>query len=80
MAAVNVVFPWSTCPIVPMLRCGLSRTYACLIMTDCSWFLLLHSLTRARKPQRTMRHPSPPGHPGERGRVSVARRRTGTHQ
>jgi hypothetical protein len=33
---------------VPMLRCGLSRTYACLIMTDCSWFLLLHSLTRAR--------------------------------
>jgi len=26
MAAVKVVFPWSTCPIVPMLRCGLSRT------------------------------------------------------
>src|SRR5689334_8621945 len=24
---------WSTCPIVPMLRCGLSRTYACLVMT-----------------------------------------------
>jgi hypothetical protein len=34
MAAVNVVFPWSTCPIVPMLRCGLSRMYACLVMTD----------------------------------------------
>ena len=45
IAAVRVVFPWSTCPIVPMLRCGLSRTYACLVMTGCSWFLLLHSLT-----------------------------------
>src|SRR5689334_19498830 len=22
MAAVSVVFPWSTCPIVPMLTCG----------------------------------------------------------
>src|ERR1700758_5376531 len=61
MAAVSVVFPWSTCPIVPMLRCGLSRTYACLIMTVCSWFLLLDSLTRARMKHRAMRHPSPPG-------------------
>jgi len=33
MAAVSVVLPWSTCPMVPMLRCGLSRTYACLVMT-----------------------------------------------
>src|SRR5690349_20848274 len=26
MAAVRVVFPWSTWPIVPMLMCGLFRT------------------------------------------------------
>ena len=26
MAAVSVVFPWSTCPMVPMLTCGLLRT------------------------------------------------------
>src|SRR5262245_7329001 len=26
IAAVSVVFPWSTCPIVPMFRCGLFRT------------------------------------------------------
>ncbi len=26
IAAVSVVLPWSTCPIVPMLRCGLLRT------------------------------------------------------
>src|SRR5215211_4117192 len=32
MAAVRVVLPWSTCPIVPMLRCGLVRTYCCLVM------------------------------------------------
>lgn len=32
MAAVSVVLPWSTCPMVPMLRCGLVRTYACLGM------------------------------------------------
>src|SRR5690348_16385427 len=25
IAAVRVVLPWSTCPIVPMLRCGLVR-------------------------------------------------------
>jgi hypothetical protein len=24
-AAVNVVFPWSTCPIVPTFTCGLMR-------------------------------------------------------
>lgn len=27
IAAVNVVLPWSTCPMVPTLTCGLSRTY-----------------------------------------------------
>jgi hypothetical protein len=26
IAAVNVVLPWSTCPIVPMLTCGLERS------------------------------------------------------
>lgn len=32
MAAVRVVLPWSTWPMVPMLRCGLVRTYAVLGM------------------------------------------------
>src|SRR6185436_7896960 len=26
-AAVNVVFPWSTCPIVPIFTCGFLRSY-----------------------------------------------------
>ena len=26
IAAVNVVFPWSMCPIVPTLTCGLDRS------------------------------------------------------
>src|SRR5882724_7916632 len=26
MAAVSVVLPWSTCPIVPTLQCGLFRS------------------------------------------------------
>src|SRR5580692_481526 len=47
MAAVSVVFPWSTCPIVPMLRCGLSRTYACLVMTDLLLVRCSYPLTRA---------------------------------
>lgn len=25
MAAVSVVFPWSTCPMVPMFRCSFVR-------------------------------------------------------
>src|SRR5215471_11180582 len=32
IAAVSVVFPWSTCPIVPMFRCGLFRTNFSLAM------------------------------------------------
>src|SRR5690606_32633668 len=32
MAAVRVVLPLSTCPMVPMFRCGLVRTYAVLDM------------------------------------------------
>jgi hypothetical protein len=27
IAAVNVVFPWSTCPIVPTFTCGFVRSY-----------------------------------------------------
>ncbi|MEA2595246.1 MAG: hypothetical protein QOF01_1715, partial [Thermomicrobiales bacterium] len=30
IAAVNVVFPWSTCPIVPTLMCGFVRSNRCL--------------------------------------------------
>jgi hypothetical protein len=26
MAAVRVVFPWSTCPMVPMFTCGFDRS------------------------------------------------------
>src|SRR5215217_3156860 len=29
IAAVNVVFPWSTCPIVPTFTCGFVRSYFC---------------------------------------------------
>src|SRR2546426_11948806 len=32
MAAVKVVFPWSTCPIVPMFTCGLLRSNFSLLM------------------------------------------------
>src|SRR5688500_15327392 len=32
MAAVNVVFPWSTCPIVPMFTCGLLRSNFSLLI------------------------------------------------
>src|SRR5688500_10551828 len=31
IAAVSVVLPWSTCPMVPMFRCGLARTNSCFI-------------------------------------------------
>ena len=30
IAAVNVVFPWSTCPIVPTFTCGFVRSNFCL--------------------------------------------------
>src|SRR5258708_7405825 len=29
IAAVSVVFPWSTCPIVPTFTCGFVRSYFC---------------------------------------------------
>src|SRR5213075_345713 len=35
MAAVSVVFPWSTCPIVPTFTCGFVRSNFCFaIATD----------------------------------------------
>src|ERR1044072_1902004 len=36
VVAVNVVFPWSTCPIVPTLQCGFFRSNFCF---DISSFL-----------------------------------------
>src|SRR6266540_2152234 len=32
IAAVRVVLPWSTWPMVPMFRCGLERTNCCLVI------------------------------------------------
>ncbi len=32
IAAVNVVFPWSMCPIVPTFMCGFVRSYFRLAM------------------------------------------------
>src|SRR5204863_10108566 len=32
IAAVNVVLPWSTCPIVPTFTCGFVRSYFCFAM------------------------------------------------
>ena len=32
IAAVSVVFPWSTCPIVPTFTCGFVRSNFCLAM------------------------------------------------
>src|SRR5262252_6303931 len=40
IAAVSVVFPWSTCPIVPTFTCGFVRSNFCFaIATDSLWFL-----------------------------------------
>src|SRR5215472_5208350 len=36
IAAVNVVLPWSMCPIVPMFTCGLVRSNFSLAITCCS--------------------------------------------
>src|SRR6478609_9932986 len=32
IAAVNVVLPWSTCPIVPMFTCGFDRSNFSLLI------------------------------------------------
>src|ERR1700739_374438 len=36
MAAVKVVLPWSTCPIVPMFTCGLLRSNFSLLIFSLS--------------------------------------------
>jgi hypothetical protein len=36
IAAVSVVLPWSTCPIVPTFRCGLLRTNFSLAIASSS--------------------------------------------
>ena len=48
MAAVSVVLPWSMCPIVPTLTCGLVRSNFCLAMSE---YFSLISVTppRARR-------------------------------
>src|SRR6202035_1612056 len=72
IAAVRVVFPWSTWPIVPMLRCGLSRMYACLVMTS----LLLVPPAALADP-RALRAPrdAPPFPAGSRKRTGKGQRR-----
>jgi hypothetical protein len=44
IAAVNVVLPWSMCPIVPTFTCGLSRTNFSFAI------VLLSSLHESAKP------------------------------
>src|SRR6266498_4777889 len=34
IAAVSVVFPWSTCPIVPTFTCGFVRSNFCLAIGE----------------------------------------------
>src|SRR5690606_11955011 len=36
IAAVVVVFPWSTCPIVPMFTCGFVRSNFCFATASCN--------------------------------------------
>src|SRR5579885_382978 len=43
IAAVSDVLPWSTCPIVPMLQCGLSRLNFSFAMV---FSILLKQITR----------------------------------
>src|SRR6185437_5466066 len=40
MAAVNVVLPWSMCPIVPTFKCGLFRSNFCLAIVVVLWLWL----------------------------------------
>ena len=39
IAAVSVVLPWSTCPIVPTFTCGLVRSNFCFAIIDYLLFL-----------------------------------------
>ena len=41
IAAVSVVLPWSTWPIVPTFTCGFVRSYICLAMSVSCLFLAL---------------------------------------
>src|SRR5437763_709755 len=50
MAAVSVVLPWSTCPIVPMFTCGLVRSNLALA-TD----VLLRTVGRGVPPRSCSR-------------------------
>src|SRR5260221_7652604 len=47
MAAVKVVFPWSTCPIVPTFTCGFVRSNFCLAISEllltCGWAALANA-------------------------------------
>src|SRR6266568_6411632 len=45
IAAVRVVLPWSTCPIVPTFTCGLLRSNFCLAMVIPSLLLRVRWLT-----------------------------------
>src|SRR6185503_11508674 len=52
IAAVNVVLPWSMCPIVPMFTCGFVRSnFALAIAISCAW-----KLAGARTWRRSPRH------------------------
>src|SRR5579862_9633849 len=58
MAAVNVVLPWSMCPIVPTLQCGLFRSNFSFAINQLSAPKLLAS---AQKPFVILRrHALPP--------------------
>src|SRR3954447_1437339 len=58
IAAVSVVLPWSTCPIVPMFRCGLPRAYNCLAMI-CPQALVTERENRSGPREGPPRHPPP---------------------
>ena len=65
MAAVSVVLPWSMCPIVPTLTCGLVRSNFCLPMSkNFSW------IGGGTSPAAVVRPP-----PGGSGRCSRGPRR-----
>src|SRR5512142_1646240 len=55
IAAVNDVFPWSTCPIVPMFTCGFDRSNFSLDMIDPSTVRRLAARRLALAPRRLPR-------------------------
>src|SRR5262252_2894412 len=55
IAAVSVVFPWSTCPIVRMFRCGLFRmnfSLAIWLLLCCASHALQHRLSDLARNRR----------------------------